>query len=319
MDKSYLLELYQKMVLIRDFDKMCIELKLKDLIMDGFHPYGGEEACAVGVTGSMKKQDILISTHRPQGHGLAKGVSVRALLAEMLGRRGGVCEGIGGPMQWVDLENNFFCGSIVGSGMTQACGVALALKKAGDGRVVVCFFGDGASNTGSFHEAMNLAAIWKLPVVYICENNQYAEAMPVNEFVSAKPISIRGKSYGIDGVSVDGNNVEAVYEVASDAIQKARTGVGPYFIECVTYRILGHYIGDPESTYRSKAEVEEWKTKDPILNTRKALEKMGISEDDFSKVDGEVKTVLEDAKTWGLAQRFPTIEEATSNLIIPLN
>ena len=318
MERERLLALYRQMVMLRRFDEMCLELKMKDLIMNGFHPYCGEEAVAVGVCSSLNPDDVVISTHRPQGHSLAKGSRPKSLFCEMLGRRGGVSQGIGGPMQWIDLPNNFFCGSIVGSGITVATGVALAMKREGKGRVCVCFFGDGASNTGSFHEGLNLAAIWTLPVVYICENNQYGEAMPVREFVSAYPISSRAGAYGLMGVTVDGNDVEAVADVATKGIQQCRAERGPVFIEAVTYRTRGHYGGDPEHTYRTKEEVEIWKQNCPLLRFRSKLREQGISENLLGEIDREVQRQLTADQEWALGQRFPTVEEATSHVMIPL-
>ncbi len=317
MNRGELLKLYKEMLVLRNFDEMCLNLKMEDLIMDGFHPYSGEEAIAVGVSSVLNKDDYVISNHRPQGHSIAKGSTTRAVFCEMLGRRGGVSQGIGGPMQWIDYENNFYCGSIVGSGMTIAAGVTMALKKEKEGRICVCYFGDGASNTGSFHEAMNLASIWKLPVLYILENNQYGEAMPAAEFVSVNPISKRGGSYGIEGITVDGNDVEAVYETVNTAVKKARTGIGPYFIECVTYRTRGHYGGDPEHTYRTREEVEEWKKKCPIKRVKVKLEAMGVSEMELDGINKEVIAGLESDKDWALEQRFPTLEEATDHVWIP--
>ena len=314
--KEKLLDFYEKMYTLRRFDEMCLELKMKDLIMDGFHPYSGEEACAVGVSDSLNKDDYVISNHRPQGHSLAKGTTIKACFAEMLGRRGGISEGIGGPMQWIDYESNFYCGSIVGSGLTIAAGVAMAMKREKKGRVCVCFFGDGASNTGSFHEAMNLASIWELPVVYVLENNQYAEAMPVGEFVSANPISKRGQSYNIDGVTIDGNDVELVASTVKEAVEKARKGVGPHFIECVTYRTKGHYGGDPEHTYRSKEEVGEWELKCPVKRLRQKLLDLGCTETD--DIDKAVNEKLDGDKQWALAQPQPTVEQATSNVMLPI-
>lgn len=315
MNKEQLVKAYKDMLTIRHMDEMLLDLKMKDLVMDGFHPYSGEEACAVGVSIDLNEDDYVISNHRPQGHSYAKGSSAKSIFAEMLGRRGGISEGIGGPMQWIDSKNNFFCGSIVGSGMAIANGVAMALKREAKGRVVVCYFGDGASNTGSFHESMNLAAIWELPVVFILENNQYAEAMPVHEFVSVYPISKRGASYGIEGETVDGNDIEAVYTQVSDAIAKARTGSGPYFIECMTYRTRGHYGGDPEHTYRTKEEVEEWKLKCPIKRAKKRLEELGVSADELASIENGVLEQLNLDQAWALEQRFPTIEEATGHVL----
>ena len=240
LSNERLLDLYRQMLLLRRFDEMCLELKLKDLIMNGFHPYSGEEATGVGFCSVLSRDDYVVSTHRPQGHSIAKGSSPRATFCEMLGRLGGMSDGIGGPMQWIDAASNFYCGSIVGSGITIAAGIAMAMKREGRGRACLCFFGDGASNTGSFHEGMNLAAIWKLPVIYVCENNQYGEAMPVREFVSAEPISRRAEAYGLTGITIDGNDIEVVVAAAEQALGKVRTDDGPGFIEAGTYRTPRH-------------------------------------------------------------------------------
>ncbi len=318
MDRDRMLELYRQMLLLRHFDEMCLQLKRKDLIMNGFHPYSGEEAVAVGVCSALDPDDVVVSTHRPQGHSIGKGSEPRRVFCEMLGRRGGVSQGIGGPMQWIDAPNGFFCGSIVGSGITIATGVALAMKREGKGRICVSFFGDGASNTGSFHEGLNLAAIWKLPVVYICENNQYGEAMPVREFVSSYPISKRGVSYGLEGVTVDGNDLEAVVAAAEKGVAQARSGNGPVFIEAVTYRTRGHYGGDPEHTYRTKEEVRSWKKKCPVARFNARLLEEGIEETALAGLEKEVIQELEADQAWALEQPFPTVEQATDHVMIPL-
>ena len=318
MNRDQLLALYSRMLLLRRFDEMCMELKLKDLIMNGFHPYSGEEAVAVGVCAALNLDDAVVSTHRPQGHSFAKGSTARQLFCEMLGRRGGVSHGIGGPMQWIDSPNNFFCGSIVGSGITIAVGIAMAMKREGRGRVCVCFFGDGASNTGSFHEGLNLAAIWKLPVVYICENNQYGEAMPVREFVSCHPISKRAESYGLAGVTVDGNDIEAVAQAAGKAVAAARSGDGPAFIEAETYRFRGHYGGDPEHTYRTKEEVESWKKKCPVKRARARLLADGCEQTELDAMERRIVGELKGDRDWALQQPFPTVEQATDHVMLPL-
>ncbi|NPV54151.1 MAG: thiamine pyrophosphate-dependent dehydrogenase E1 component subunit alpha [Firmicutes bacterium] len=318
MDRDKLLGLYRQMLVLRHFDEMCLDLKMKDLIMDGFHPYSGEEAVAVGVCTNLRPDDAVISTHRPQGHSIAKGSTPRQIFCEMLGRRGGVSQGIGGPMQWIDTPNNFFCGSIVGSGITIATGIAMAMKREGKGRICVCFFGDGASNTGSFHEGLNLAAIWKLPVIYICENNQYGEAMPVREFVSVYPISKRAASYGLEGVMVDGNDVEEVLAAVEKGVTAARSGDGPVFIEAITYRTRGHYGGDPEYTYRTRDEVEWWRKKCPIARCKARLLEEGVEESVLIALEQEVVRELESDLAWALEQPFPTVEQATDHVMIPL-
>jgi TPP-dependent pyruvate/acetoin dehydrogenase alpha subunit len=317
MDRERLLGFCRQMTALRVFDEMCLALKMKDLIMDGFHPYSGEEAVAVGVCAALRPEDYVLSTHRPQGHAMAKGSTARALFCEMLGRRGGVSEGIGGPMQFLDAPRNFYCGSIVGSGITIAVGVGMALSREGQGRVCACFFGDGASNTGSFHEGLNLAALWKVPVVYICENNQYGEAMPVREFVSVFPIARRAAAYGLEGVTVDGNDVEAVLAATEEGVARCRAGDGPGFIEALTYRTRGHYGGDPEHTYRSREEVEEWRRKCPILRLRARLTEAGVAEADLDAIAAEVTAEMEADQAWALEQPFPTLEQATADVWIP--
>jgi TPP-dependent pyruvate/acetoin dehydrogenase alpha subunit len=318
MNKAKLQELYKKMLVIRHTDEMFYELKMKDLIMDGFHPYSGQEAVAVGISSVLNPTDAVVSNHRPQGHSIAKGSTPRSVFAEMLGRRGGVSNGIGGPMQWIDAPNLFYCGSIVGSGVTIAAGIALAMKKEGKGRICACYFGDGASNTGAFHEGMNLASIWKLPVLYVCENNQYGEAMPVREFVSCHPISKRAESYSMPGVTVDGMDINAVVAAAEEAAEYVRGGKGPYFIETVTYRFRGHYGGDPEHTYRTKEEVARWRIKDPIARAKAELIDLGITEAELTKMEKAIVDSLKKDQEWALAQPFPTVEQATDNVMIPL-
>ena len=318
MSKDETLALYRQMVLLRHFDDMCLQLKMKGLIMNGFHPYTGEEAVAVGVCSALNADDVVISTHRPQGHSLAKGSTTRQIFCEMLGRRGGVSQGIGGPMQWIDTPNNFLCGSIVGSGITVATGVALAMQREGKGRVCTCFFGDGASNTGSFHEGLNLAAIWKLPVVYICENNQYGEAMPVREFVSAHPISRRAVAYGLEEITVDGNDVEAVAEAAEKGVEQCRSGDGPVFIEAVTYRTRGHYGGDPEHLYRTKEEVQSWRERCPIKRVHRRLLQDGVDKSALADMETEIAHRLLADQTWALEQPFPTVEQAVDHVMIPI-
>jgi TPP-dependent pyruvate/acetoin dehydrogenase alpha subunit len=318
MDKEQLLKAYRQMLTLRHLDEMLLDLKMKDLVMDGFHPYSGEEAVAVGVGTVLRPDDAVLSTHRPQGHSYVKGSIPRQIFAEMLGRRGGMSQGIGGPMQWVDAPNRFYCGSIVGSGVPVATGIALAFKRASQGSLAVCFFGDGASNTGAFHEGLNLAAIWKLPVLFVCENNQYGEAMPVREFVSANPIAKRAAAYGLEGVTVDVMDVEAVAAAAEKAAAAVRAGGGPAFIEAVTYRFRGHYGGDPEHTYRTREEVAEWRKKDPIPRCRASLLRAGAREADLYALDKQVTQELEMDQAWALQQPFPTVEQATDHVMIPL-
>ncbi len=316
--KADLLGLYRRMLELRAVDNRLAPLKLKDLVMDGFHPYVGQEAVAVGICSALKPGDYVISTHRPQGHALAKGAPMEAIFSEMLGRVGGPSRGLGGPMQWIDAERNFFCGSIVGSGVSYATGFGLAVQREGKGRIVVCFFGDGASNTGSFHEGLNLAAIWHLPVLYVCENNQYGEAMPVKDFVSSPRIGARAASYGLKGKTVDGMDVKKVAAAVRELLPPLRRGKGPAFIETVTYRYRGHYLGDPDN-YRTKAEIERWRKKDPIDRLRKELRTTWkVPEDSLKAMEEEVEQAADNAQRTSLAQPRATLEAALSNVLVAI-
>lgn len=316
--KEDILRFYKKMLELRYFDERIVPLKLKDLVMDGFHPYAGEEAVAIGVCDFLRKDDYVVSTHRPQGHSIAKGSSIKSIFCEMLGRMGGPSNGIGGPMQWVDAEHNFFCGSIVGSGACYANGFAFALSRQKKGNICVCFFGDGATSTGASHEGMNFASVWKLPVLFVCENNQYGQATPMKNYCRIDKISQRAVGYGIKGITVDGMDVMAVAEVASEAIDQIRKGNGPILIEAVTYRFKGHYIGDPLN-YRTKEEVEMWQKKDPILRCKKSLiENWGFGEEEIKAIEEEIKKQVEQDEEWALSQPKPTLEYAISNVMVPV-
>lgn len=319
MDKKELLDFYHKMLYLRLFDDMCRNLKLQDLIWSGYHPYTGQEAVSAGTISQLRQEDCLLGNHRSHVHAVAKGSSSRVILTEMMGRQTGVSGGLGGAMQFIHAENNVFCGSIVGSGIPIAAGMGLALKQKGTDHVAMSIFGDGACNTGAFHEGLNLAAIWKLPVVYILENNQFAEAMPVGEFVACSPLSKRARAYDLEEITVDGNDVEAVHEAARSAIEKARSGGGPSLIEAYTYRTRGHYIGDPEHTYRTKEEVAEWKKKCPILQCKNKLLGLGFTEEELEKINQEIKTGLKEDEDWAVEQPFATFEQATDHVWIPLS
>ena len=315
---SDLLVLYQKMLQLRFFDDMCRELKMKDLIWSGYHPYTGQEAVAAGACSQLRQDDVLLGNHRSHCHAVAKGSSPRIILSEMMGRQSGASGGLGGAMQFIHAENNFFCGSIVGSNIPIAAGMAFAMKEQGTDRVCMCLFGDGASNTGSFHEGLNLAALWKLPVVYILENNQFAEAMPVGESVACHPLSKRARAYDLEEITIDGNDIEVVFQATAKAIAKARAGGGPSLIEAFTYRVRGHYVGDPENTYRTKDEVEQWKKKCPIKRCKSKLLELGFSELQLDDLEKEITSQLEEDKSWVLDQPFATFKQATDNVWIPL-
>lgn len=318
MPTARLLTLYEQMLLLRRFDQLSMRLKMKDLIYSGYHPYEGQEAAAVGFCGALREDDVLLSTHRPHCHAVARGCTLEAVLTEMMGRVTGCSGGLGGGMQYTDVEHNFYCGSVVGSNLPIATGVGMAMKQQDSDRVCMCMFGDGASNTGSFHEALNLAAIWNLPIVYVCENNQFAEAMPVEEFVACERISSRARAYDLEEITVDGNDVEESRRVAAELIKRTRKGEGPFLVEAVTYRIRGHYVGDPEKTYRTREDVAAAKEREPLVRAREQLLQDGVAPAELEAMDRRVKSRLNALRDWALEQAFPTLEQAIDNVYIPL-
>jgi len=309
MKKQQLLNMYRKMVEIRKFDKVCVDLTRQGIMWAGFHSYQGQEAVAVGVFSHLGADDYVLAYHRSQGHALAKGSDPAKLLAEMIGRLGGVGRGRGGPMTFSDWENHFVTTATVGSGVPIATGIGLALQTRKKQGVVISIFGDGAANTGACHEGINLGAIWRLPVVFVCENNLYGEALPFSKSTAAEHISDRAKGYGIEGVTVDGNDVLAVFEAAGRFIEKARNGGGPSLLEAITCRIRGHYEGDPEN-YRTRQEVDAWRKKCPIARFRKyLLEVVNCTEEKLLTIDQEVENAIQKAKEWALEQPIPTLDQ----------
>jgi len=260
-----LLELYHQMWLVRYFDEKVDEFFAKGLIHGTTHLCVGQEATAVGACAVLEERDKITSTHRGHGHCIAKGAQADRMMAELFGRETGYCKGKGGSMHIADVEKgNLGANGIVGGGIPIAAGAALTSKMKNLGYVVLCFFGDGASNEGSFHEAINLAAIWKLPVIFFCENNQYGMSGPVKEMVAIENIADRSKAYGIPGVVVDGNDIFEVMRVTEEAVRRARQGEGPTLIEAKTYRWKGHSKSDAKK-YRTREEEQQWREeKDPI-------------------------------------------------------
>src|SRR5579884_2783428 len=267
-DRATLLEMYRRMMQIRTFEEAAGK-NFADGKMAGFvHLYAGEEAVAVGVCSHLTDKDYITSTHRGHGHCIAKGVDINGMVAELIGKKTGLCKGKGGSMHIADVHKGMLgANGIVGGGFPLACGAALSAKTLGTGGVAVCFFGDGAANQGTFHEGLNLAAIWKLPVVFVCENNGFAESTPVSYHCSASDIANRAAAYEIPGIVVDGLDLFAVYEAAGEAIARARRGDGPTLIETKTYRYYGHFEGDT-ITYRTAAEVAAYRDRDAIASVR---------------------------------------------------
>mgnify|MGYP000038163641 FL=1 len=311
LDKGTLLRLYRTMLTIRRFEESIADLYRRGLVPSSAHVYIGQEAVAAGVCACLRPDDYVLSTHRGHAHSIAKGAPLERLAAEILGRATGLNRGRGGSMRpcCPDVGVLYSC-PIVGSNIPIAAGVGLAIRLRGTDQVVACFFGDGASNIGDFHEGLNLAAIWRAPVIYVCENNQYAISVPVWRSTSVRDIAARAASYGIPGVVVDGNDVIAVYKAAKWAVERARRGEGPALIECKTYRWLGHHVGDPGTAYRTREEVEAWKARCPIKRLRERLLAAGIaSEEELARLEAEVEEAVGKAMKFALNSPFPGPEE----------
>lgn len=276
MEKQRAQWIYKTMNEIRKFEEKALQLFENDSLRGSVHLCIGQEAIAATVCSHLRDNDYITSTHRGHGHCIAKGADLGKAMAELMGKATGYCKGKGGSMHIADLEKgNLGANAIVGGGIPIAVGGALSANMRGTDQVAVTFFGDGASNEGVFHESLNLASLWKLPVIFICENNGYGISVPVRQSTSVKDIGIRGESYNMPGYSVDGNDVLAVDEVVQKAIATAKAGEGPTLIEFKTYRWQGHWTGDPQ-VYRTREEVESWKEKCPIKHFRKYLEEQKI-------------------------------------------
>ena len=280
------------------------------------HSYRGQEAIAVGVCSALRSTDLVASYHRGTGHLIAKGADLYLLLCECMGRADGYSKGRGGKMHMGDMGLGFLGNTgTVGGTVPTATGAALAAKVRGSDEVVVSFFGDGAANQGVVHEAMNLAGVWKLPVIYVCENNQYAMTVSFEKSVAIKQLSARAAGYGFEGKTIDGNDVEAVYEAAAAAAAKGRSGGGATFLECITYRWDGHFGGDPGTGYRSKDEIEAWKQKCPIKRLREKLIQAGnLTEREFERISAEVYAELEEIARRAEAAPLPKKEIDLSNI-----
>lgn len=318
IDQTLYLKMYEQMLTIRSFEEKAIELFEHNLIRGNIHPCIGQEAVSVGVCSALRKEDYMLNTHRGHGNCIAKGADLKRMMAELLGRSTGYCKGKGGSMHIADFEGgNLGANGIVGGGLPIAVGAGISIQNRGTDQVVACFFGDGAVNQGTFHESLNLAAIWKLPVIFICENNQYALSTPIREAISISKISDRALAYGIPGVTLDGNDVRAVYTQMKGAVERARSGKGPTLLDCLTYRFYGHFTGDPGRgiTYRSKEEMEEWWGRCPIKRFRESLFREGLlSEGKEKEIQIRVKTSIEEAVRFAMESPFPDPEEAIQDL-----
>jgi pyruvate dehydrogenase E1 component alpha subunit len=315
LEASDLIEIYRKMLMIRLFEEEVVKLFSRGQIPGFLHTYIGEEAVAVGVISALRKDDYVTSTHRGHGHCIAKGADINRMMAELFGKATGYCKGKGGSMHIADFELNMLgANGIVGAGLPFACGAGLSSKMRKTDQVAVGFFGDGASNEGTFHESLNLAAVWSLPVLFVCENNQYAVSYHVQKASLVENLAERASAYGIPGVTVDGCDVMSVHDAASQAVDRARKGKGPTLLECKTYRWRGHYEGDPQ-TYRTKEEVAEWMKKCPISLFEDKLYTMKVMTRDTAKeVRAQIRKQVEEAVKFAQDSPYPEPESAATDV-----
>jgi pyruvate dehydrogenase E1 component alpha subunit len=302
VERTHAIDCLTQMVRIRRLEERCAELYTETKIRGFLHLYNGEEAVAVGVVQALSPEDAIVATYREHGHALVRGISARSIMAELYGKQEGCSRGRGGSMHLFDAKTRFYGGNaIVGGGLPIAVGLALADKMRSQRRITCCFFGDGAVAEGEFHECLNLAAVWKLPVLFVCENNLYAMGTRLDLAQSTTDVTKKAAAYGITAEAVDGMDVLAVGAAAQRAVTQIRAGVGPVFLECRTYRFRAHSMYDPE-LYRSKAEVEEWKKRDPITNLASLLKQQGsISDSDLERIERNVAQELEDAVAYAEA------------------
>ncbi len=309
--------IYERMTKIRAFEDRVAKLFADGKIPGFVHLYAGEEAVAVGVCAHLDDSDYITSTHRGHGHCIAKGVPLGPMMAELFGKIDGCCKGKGGSMHIADVSRGMLgANGIVGGGPPLACGAALTAKVKGTGAVTVCFFGDGAAEQGTTHEGMNLAAVWKLPVVFVAENNQFAESTPVTYHCSASSIADRAAAYGIPGALVDGSDVVAMYEAAGEAIARARRGEGPSLIEAKTWRYYGHFEGD-QITYRTPEQSQAYREHDPLTSfARQAVDRKLLSKADVERFDKEAQAAVEDAIAFAEKSPLPAPEDALTDVYV---
>jgi len=315
IEKEKLIDMYRTMVRIRTFEEGVSREFAANNIPGFVHVYIGEEASATGTCTTLRLDDYITSTHRGHGHLIAKGGRTDLMMAELYGKETGYCKGKGGSMHIADTELGILgANGIVGGGITIAGGAAITAQMRGNGQVVVCFLGDGASNRGTFHEGINMAACWNLPIVYVIENNMYAEKTSISDTCRLTNVSDRASAYGIPNITVDGNDVIAVYEAVSQAVTRARKGEGPTLVETKTYRWHGHYEGDPQ-TYKPKEEVDQWMQRDPIVAFRRKLIEMGtMMEQDTDKIAEEINEEIDRAVNFATESPFPAPEETLEDV-----
>ena len=316
IENEKLVSMYQQMFTIRRFEEAINDVYRRGLMPGIAHLYIGEEAVAVGICEALEGKDYITSTHRGHGHCIAKGCGLNEMMAEVMGRVDGYCKGKGGSMHIANLQVGMLGASgIVGGMFGVAAGAALSIKLRGTDQVAVCFFGDGASNQGVLYETLNMAALWKLPLIHVCENNQFGEYSPWKEVTAKERIASISQHFGIPGETIDGMDLLAVYDAARTAVDRARRGEGPTFIEAVTYRFHGHHVGDVKTPYRTQDEINEWKKRDPIPNFRNLLvENKIVSLEELQKLELEVERSVEESVEFGKNSPLPSLEEVMEDV-----
>lgn len=317
VDVEHWLHVYEQMAKIREFEEKANELYMKAIMPGLTHLYSGQEAVAVGVCEALRREDYITSTHRGHGHCLAKGASVDKMFAELLGKEAGYCRGKGGSMHIADpASGNLGANAIVGGSAGIATGAALSAKKRGSDQVVVCFFGEGALGQGILYEVMNMASLWKLPIIYVCENNLYNEYTHYSETLAGE-VTARAKAFGIYTETVDGQDVQLVYETTRRLVERARRGEGPAFLECLTYRYYGHHVGDISRTYyRSKEEEQEWREKrDPLKILAERLVSANLTDQSvLDQIRTDVKSEIEKGMQFGIDSPYPELHEVDEDV-----
>jgi pyruvate dehydrogenase E1 component alpha subunit len=306
---------YRLMFRLRRFEEKAYELYLQNYIHGTMHLGLGQEAVAAGVAATLRPDDYSLTTYRGHNHVIARGAPLDAAMGELFGRRIGLCKGKGGSMHLTSVEHGALGSyAIVGAHLPVACGTGWSARVRGTDQVTACFFGDGTTNIGAFHEALNLAAVWKLPVIFVCENNLYMEFTPIGSVTAVeRPAADRASAYGLEAITVDGNDVEAVYAVTSAAVERARGGDGPSLIEALTYRLSGHSRTDP-GKYRPEGELDSWKERDPVLGYRRRLLEGGFDEARLAQIDAEVETELQGAVDRAMASPVPDGREMLTDV-----
>jgi len=310
--------MYQKMLEIRYFEDRVHQLFAKGILPGFVHLYAGEEPVAAGVCAHLNDEDTITSTHRGHGHCIAKGCDLKGMMAEIYGKSAGLCKGKGGSMHIADFDKGMLgANGIVGGGFPLACGAALTAKYKKTKNVSVCFFGDGANNQGTFHEGINLAAIWKLPVIFVAENNGYGEATPFSYASSCESIADRAAAYGIPGIRVDGKDAAAVFQAAGRAIERAKNGEGPTLIECMTYRNYGHFEGDAQRYKTNDEKAVHQEEKDAIAVFKSELLAKGLmSEEEQSRIEKEVEEAVEEAVAFSEKSAYPEETELLTDVYV---